>query len=174
MTQPAVIREAVPQDAKALSALGRETFTLEFGYLYTAQNLAGFLDTTYTPDLLQREIAAPDTRMTVAEQGGRLVGYAASGPCKLPVPDMPPQAYELRRIYLIPEAKGQRLGSALLADALRFFRDRNASAVYVGVWSENVRAQAFYRKAGFEKVGEYHFMVGTQADDEWIMRLTGW
>jgi ribosomal protein S18 acetylase RimI-like enzyme len=42
--------------------------------------------------------------------------------------------------------------------------------LYVGVYSENFRAQELYRRYGFEKVGEYHFMVGDHADLEWIMR----
>lgn len=168
------LRRAEPHDAAALSALGRRTFIHEFGHLYAAQDLADYLDGTYTPAIQAQEIAAPDLRVTVVEQGGELTGYAVSGPCKLPVDAMPDGAYELRRIYLSPDMKGNGLGSALLADALDFFREEGASAVYVGVWSENRAAQAFYRKAGFEKIGDYRFMVGNHADAEWIMQLKNW
>lgn len=173
MTAP-LLRKAEPQDAVALSALCRATFIAEFGHLYTERNLNTFLDSSYTCAVQAAEIADAELHVTVVEQHGRLVGYALSGPCVLPVADMPPCAYQLRRIYLLPESTGQGLGMALLGDALAFFREKHASAVYVGVWSENFRAQAFYRKAGFEKVGEHIFMIGEHADEDWILRLKDW
>ena len=42
--------------------------------------------------------------------------------------------------------------------------------IWIGVWSENHRAQAIYSRAGFSKVGDYHFMVGDHRDDEYIFR----
>ena len=50
--------------------------------------------------------------------------------------------------------------------------DARFDHLYVGVYSENFRAQELYRRYGFEKVGEYRFMVGNHADLEWIMRRT--
>jgi ribosomal protein S18 acetylase RimI-like enzyme len=38
------------------------------------------------------------------------------------------------------------------------------------VWSENTRALRFYAEYGFTKLGQYQFMVGDHADQEWIMR----
>lgn len=168
------LRPATEADAAALSKLGRETFTRTFGHLYTQENLTAFLDGVYAPALQLQEIHAPEYRVMLAELEGKLVGYATSGPCKLPIADKHPQAFELYRIYILPEGKGQGIGSALVEDALRFFAESGAPEVYVGVWSENFPAHAFYHKLGFEKVGEYHFMVGNHADDEWIMRLTDW
>ncbi len=42
--------------------------------------------------------------------------------------------------------------------------------IWIGVWSESHRAQAIYSRAGFSKVGDYHFMVGDHRDDEYIFR----
>lgn len=171
MTASSLIRKATAADAAALTTLARKTFCDTFGHLYSAQDLTHFLDTHYTPMLQRQEITAPDNHVMVVEKGSELVGYAQSGRCKLPVEDMPQNAYELQRLYLLPQAKGQGLGSALLQDALAFFRKQDAAAVYVGVWSENYHAQAFYAQHGFEKIAEYHFMVGSHSDDEWIMQL---
>jgi ribosomal protein S18 acetylase RimI-like enzyme len=48
-------------------------------------------------------------------------------------------------------------------------RARGASRLYLGVWRENHRAQRFYARNGFVKVGEYHFPVGAQLDEEDII-----
>jgi RimJ/RimL family protein N-acetyltransferase len=46
---------------------------------------------------------------------------------------------------------------------------RGATQFYLGVFSENHRAQRFYARNGFAKVGEYQFPVGAQMDDEDIL-----
>jgi diamine N-acetyltransferase len=42
--------------------------------------------------------------------------------------------------------------------------------IWIGVWSENYRAQRFYERHGFLKVGEYGFPVGGTLDHEFILR----
>ena len=46
-------------------------------------------------------------------------------------------------------------------------RARGARELWLGVWERNARAQAFYRKHGFRKVGTQIFVVGSdpQTDD---------
>ena len=43
--------------------------------------------------------------------------------------------------------------------------------MYLSVWENNARAQAFYRRYGFEHVGEHKFMVGNTADRDFIWRF---
>lgn len=166
------LRAATPADAEALAALGRDAFKQTFGHLYQPDDLQQFLDGVYAPALQEQEILSPHTYVMLAgDADGALLGYAMTGPCKLPVPHPDEADYELHRIYLLAQAKGQGIGSALLQDALRYCKEKAASAVYVGVWSGNRAAQHFYRKHGFVHIANYHFMVGNQADDEWIMKL---
>ena len=63
--------------------------------------------------------------------------------------------------------QGTGLGRTLFEQALDWFGDRT---VLLGVWSENLKAQRFYTHYGFQKVGEYLFMVGATADPEFILR----
>jgi ribosomal protein S18 acetylase RimI-like enzyme len=42
--------------------------------------------------------------------------------------------------------------------------------LWIGVWSENLGAQRFYARRGFQKVGEYGFHVGRTIDREFILR----
>ena len=48
-----------------------------------------------------------------------------------------------------------------------------ATTMWLGVWERNARAQAFYRKHGFGKVGRQVFVVGSdpQTDDVLLCRL---
>jgi ribosomal protein S18 acetylase RimI-like enzyme len=49
-------------------------------------------------------------------------------------------------------------------------RARGAEQLYLSVFVDNVRAQRFYARYGFEPVGAYAFMVGSHADEDIIMR----
>jgi ribosomal protein S18 acetylase RimI-like enzyme len=42
--------------------------------------------------------------------------------------------------------------------------------MWLGVWERNWRAQAFYRKWGFRRVGEQTFMLGADAQTDWVMQ----
>lgn len=128
----------------------------------------------YMPRLQADEIAYSENQVTLACLGDKVVGYCKSGPCKLPVDNPPQPAYELHRLYLLPEAQGLGTGAALMRDALEFFALKKAASIYISVWSENTNAQKFYRKFGFDVVGHYHFMVGEHADDELILQMQLW
>jgi diamine N-acetyltransferase len=166
----ASLRRATLADAPALAELGAATFTQTFGHLYRPDDLGSFVETSYAPSAYEEFIRDPETASWIAESAdGKPLGYAMAGPCDLPVDDMPARAGELKRIYLLEEAQGAGLGKALLEAVLEWLETR-FDHVYLGVYFENFRAQEIYRRYGFEKVGEYHFMVGNHADPEWIMK----
>jgi ribosomal protein S18 acetylase RimI-like enzyme len=170
MTNHILLRKALPEDAQQLSELGIETFNDHFAYLYSAEDLNNFLKKAYDPSVMKMEIEHPENHIILAYVNGKLAGYAKSGKSKLPVQQPKHPAYELHRLYVQKFAQRMAVGKTLMKDAMQYFERAGANGIYIGVWSGNERAQQFYRKHGFEKVGEYHFMVGNQADDEWIMQ----
>ncbi|MDX2235309.1 MAG: GNAT family N-acetyltransferase [Hyphomonadaceae bacterium] len=163
-------RDAAPSDCDALSALMRETFCETFAHLYRPQDLAAFLAANYTPDRQYAEIIDGETQTRLAVSGGALMGYAQIGPFKLPFDAGPARALELYRLYVRETVQGQGVAAALMTWAMDAMRARAAVHAYLGVWCDNIRAQRFYARYGFEKVGAYKFPVGEALDDEWILR----
>jgi len=172
-TDTYLLREAVPADAAALAALKletfRETFLEDFAIAYPPADLAVFEDESYGLPKVQAELADPTHATWVVETDGKLIAYAHVGPCKLPHPDVQPGELELYQIYLSRAAQGSGLGKRLLTTTMDYMGARSAR-IWLGVWSGNARALAFYSARGFEIVGEYGFRVGTWLDDERIMR----
>jgi ribosomal protein S18 acetylase RimI-like enzyme len=168
----AQIRRAGPDEAEALSAICRATFTETFGHLYPPADLKAFLDGAYAPERLGEELADPDTAVWLAEQDDEVVGYVQAGLCSLPHPGVGKDSGELKRLYLLARAQNGGLGGRLFDAALGWLEARRLKEVWIGVWSENHGAQRFYGRRGFEKVGEYDFAVGLTLDREFILRRT--
>jgi ribosomal protein S18 acetylase RimI-like enzyme len=165
----ATIRTAGPEDAAVLAALGRDTFVDTFAHLYPPQDLAAFLAQSYTPEAFDVFLGRPDQAMWIAETGGEAIGYAHAGACALPHPDVTHDCRELKRLYVRKGGQGGGLGGRLIAEALGWMAAPGRS-LWIGVWSENHGAQRFYARHGFEKVGEYEFIVGETRDREFILR----
>ena len=169
---PITLRPAVPADVPTLSRLAKETFCETFvdGFAvgYAETDLKVFLAASYAPEKVATWLADPAAQVTVAEdEDGRLVGYTHCGANTLPYAGAGPDDRELKRIYVRRETQGTGLGRALMQQALDWLGDHPA---LLGVWSLNLKAQRLYERFGFEKVGEYDFMVGSTADHEFIFR----
>jgi len=166
------LRIPAQKDVPALSRLAEETFCQTFaeGFQigYSPSDLRTFLTASYAQHQVEAWICDPKGQVMIAEDtGGRLVGYTHCGPNTLPYPHAADGDFELKRLYVRRELQGSGVGRALFEQALRWFDQRT---VLLGVWSENLKAQRFYAHYGFQKVGEYTFMVGSTADKEFILR----
>jgi len=86
---------------------------------------------------------------------------------------------EINRIYVSQNHLGSGAGKALMVKALDFARmqvseygpvDQQRRAIlWLGVWEENLKAQRFYERFGFEKVGKHDFRMGETVQTDWIL-----
>lgn len=142
-----LIREPRPADVEALAALHISTWRETYAHALPAD----FFDDAALEQRRQlwTRITAeprPDRAAVVAEIDGAVVGFAVAGP---PLSDEvdPPRPVQLYMIYLAAARHGTGAGQAMLDAVLG---DRPA---YLWVMKDNPRAQAFYRRNGFELDG---------------------
>ena len=164
------IRRANVEDAEQLSALATQTFVETFGHLYPDADLQAFLMEAYAVERSRIVLAHPDYAIWLLEDDGVAVGHAAAGPCGLPHPQVRQGDGELKRLYLLKDRQNSGWGSRLFETALQWLERDGPRTLWIGVWSENFGAQRFYRRYGFDKVGEYGFPVGQSVDRELILR----
>ncbi len=162
------IRRATPADAETLSALGAKTFADTFGHLYPPEDLADFLQ-NHAPALYVGWAADPACLLLIAEQDGTPIGYALSGPCSLPHPEVTAGCGELKRLYVDKAAQGAGAGSLMLDASLDWLQTPGRT-LWIGVWSQNHGAQRLYARHGFSQAGTYEFPVGKTRDHEFILR----
>jgi GNAT superfamily N-acetyltransferase len=118
-----VIRRAGPEDADAVAALFRRSFST-----------LTFLPTLHTADEDRRHFAdvIGKAEVWVADDGARLQGFAAL------TSDM------LEALYVEPDLHGQGFGSALLDHAKRL----RPGGFQLWVFQKNERARRFYKRHG--------------------------
>lgn len=163
------LRLAHLDDAAALADLGRRAFVAKFGHLYSAENLASFLDDTHSLTKVLKELADPEMRIAVIEQDGALASF-----CKiirtstLPTHTAAQSPMELKQLYTDPDLIGRGHGARLMEWALAQAQSSSADEMQLSVYADNPQAQAFYRRFGFEKVADIEFWVGDHCDPEFM------
>lgn len=163
-------RAACTEDADALAAFAADTFVETFGHLYPQEDLAAYLAKSYGAPIQREELADPEMGAWLAVRDGAIVGYAQAGPMDMQAEHAPGDC-ELYRLYVSADAKGAGVAQSLMQCALDWARVRGAAAMWLSVWENNQRAQAFYRRYGFTHMSEHKFMVGQTADRDFIWRL---
>ncbi|HEY7283569.1 MAG TPA: GNAT family N-acetyltransferase [Actinomycetota bacterium] len=128
---------------------------------------AGLVDRSYLDSLSVEERAVrwrewlesppPGMRVWVAEEDGRVLGFASTGPSR--DEEAPPETAEVSTIYLAPELVGTGLGRPLFAHAVEDLRDQGYVRVELWVLTTNDRARRFYEHAGWRADG------GARMDD---------
>lgn len=193
-----LIQDAVAADVEAIVKIGIKTFTLSYGHSMPAEHVQAYLNEAYTQSAISKDLASDQNHFLVAKlntalvaENGKAVGFiqmklGTSEQC-IP-PDVP--MCELHRIYVSSDHFGGGTGQRMMERGLEWARDHllgserldragndvvnqgakeRRAGVWLGVWEENVKAQRFYRRWGFEEIGAHNFNVGGTTHRDIVM-----
>lgn len=155
------IRPAQQGDARPLAELAEYTFREAFGATNSAADMAMHCRQSYGETIQAAEIAASDRLTLLATVDGILAGFTQLRWGAAPECVRAEKPGEILRFYLRGEFHGTGVAAALMDAALAALRERGATTAWLGVWEQNPRAIAFYRKRGFTEVGAQIFVLGT-------------
>lgn len=171
---PASVRPAGAGDAERLADVAAATFELACPPSMSRERIDAFVAEVLSAARFADYLADPGRHLLLAELEGTALGYAmlvAGEPQDLDVRAairLRPTV-ELSKIYVLPRAHGTGAAGALMARALDWAATTGASGVWLGVNQQNERAQRFYAKSGFERVGTKRFLVGGAYEDDYVM-----
>jgi diamine N-acetyltransferase len=168
-TPDLMVRRASLEDASLLAELGARTFSETFAADNTPHDMTAYLAANF--NLAQQTAQLNDRASTflIAEVTGLAVGYAqlhAGAPAEGVAG---PRPIELVRLYVSSEWLGRGVGEALMRACVDEARQTGHGTIWLGVWEQNGRAQAFYRKWDFHAVGEHVFQLGSDAQRDILM-----
>jgi ribosomal protein S18 acetylase RimI-like enzyme len=167
---PIAIRRATVDDAVALAEFGARTFYETFAKDNTVEDMRLHLASAWAPQLQRAEIldAELDT-LLACDTVGRLAGFAQLRAGHAPAGIATVKPVEVLRFYVDQPWQGQGVAGLLMQAVQDQALARGARELWLGVWERNERAQAFYRKHGFRRVGAQIFVVGTDPQTDHVM-----
>ncbi|HEY8104611.1 MAG TPA: GNAT family N-acetyltransferase [Gemmatimonadales bacterium] len=166
------IRRATAADAGRLAELAARTFSDTYAAYNDPADMAAHISARYGEGKQAEELADPASIYIVAELADQLIGYAylvsqeAPGGVALDAP------VEVVRFYVATEWHGRGVAQPLMEECIAEARRRGGRTLCLGVWEENPRAIAFYRKAGFTIVGKTAFHLGSQRQVDHVMAMS--
>jgi diamine N-acetyltransferase len=161
-------RNAGIEDALALNRLFDSVFCETFAHLYRREDLDAFL-ASFTIGDWEAQLGDQAYAFRIAEANGEAVGFAKLGPLKSAIAS-DPSGLMLEQLYVANGHHGSGIARELMDWTLDEARRRGSTALYLTVFIDNQRARRFYERYGFETAGRYDFMVGSQADEDIVMK----
>ncbi|KAI0890669.1 acyl-CoA N-acyltransferase [Annulohypoxylon maeteangense] len=169
------IGEALVSEAAAISLIGTTTFTTTFGYSVPENNLATFLEETYSEKAIEAEIISAQesniSTFVARNNTGAVLGFVQlvrelSDPC---LEGETSSHAELRRLYVDVSTQGLGVGSKLIAAVEERARVEGFKQLWLTVFEENTRTQRLYERLGFVKKGETDFSTGGCIQTDWVL-----
>jgi ribosomal protein S18 acetylase RimI-like enzyme len=167
------VRRAGPADSAVLAEVAAATFALACPPHITQQAIDTFITDVLARECFDDYLADPQRDLFVSVDDGTTTGYAMVVNGEPTDPDVQsavtvrPTA-ELSKIYVLPDHHGAGTSRLLMEAAIDAAQARGAAAVWLGVNQENERAQKFYAKSGFTRVGTKRFLVGDRYEHDYV------
>jgi diamine N-acetyltransferase len=166
------IEKVQNNDLERLQAIGTATFMETFAPHNTEENMRQYLATAFAPEKLAAELAEPHVAYYFACVQGEAVGYLKVNYGRFQTElSSDEDTAELERIYVLQKFHGQEFGLLLLQKAIELGRNAQKKYLWLGVWEKNERAIRFYQKHGFQVFDQHVFVLGDDAQTDWMMRL---
>jgi ribosomal protein S18 acetylase RimI-like enzyme len=167
------VRRADHADVEALAALAALTFPLACPPHTTDDAKAAFIAAHLSEASFTRYLDDPARVIFVAEAEGALAGYTMLVTGEPTDADVAAAVtlrptVELSKCYVHPGAHGAGVAPALMAESIAEATASGARGMWLGVNQLNTRAQRFYGKHGFTRVGVKRFLVGERYEDDYV------
>lgn len=164
------IRQVRPEEATDLAVFGRRLFWEAYQGFTTDEKLESFMDQRYTSSNFLRLVTDSHSPTFLAEDQDWL-GYASVDLNRDRHPSLPEEckpAY-LSLLYVDQRYQGHGTGAKLLENVCHAASKRGCDYLWLSVWKVT-KAPGFYRRMGFEEIGEIAFTYPDGSYDmDWVM-----
>jgi ribosomal protein S18 acetylase RimI-like enzyme len=153
-------RPAEPEDAEAIRTVARRSWERDYPDTVSRETITDTVGEWYASDTVESATADAGTVLLVAESDDEVVGFSHAAI------STGSSAGSILRLYVLPDRRGEGLGSALLSDTIEHLQDRDCDRIEAMVLAENDAGNGFYLGAGFERVGTEETSVGDERHEE--------
>ena len=142
-------------------------FDFRYATIDDIENIAAIelasMSNPWKADAYQEAIGSDHAFVMVAEQGGKIAGFA--------VFYLTPPESELPDIVVSKEYRGQGLGRMLLTRCFEELRAKSIETIFLEVRVSNAPARTLYEHLGFESIGTRKYFYSNPTEDALCMRI---
>ena len=138
--------------AGELAELQATTFREAYAGVHTRENIEAYIGANYTMAVAEADLSANETVCCLGLVDSAAFGYYLIKHVDCPMA-LDSSSSELKQIYVLSSEYGRGLGHSLYQHAIEAIASAGRKWVWLCVSDVNYRAQAFYRKLGFSKLG---------------------
>ncbi|MEL6131875.1 MAG: GNAT family N-acetyltransferase [Bacteroidota bacterium] len=165
------IRSAEESDIPLLVDAAKKMFVDTFSQHYTGKPFFDeYVAQAYTLENFQAAFGDPDQLFWIVWDEHKLAGFVQLAEHRLPDCIKAQDGLEIKRFYIFQAYHGKGIAQQLMKKCIQKAESEAYPVMWLGVWPQNDRAIAFYRKFGFEVCGDHPFILGTETEIDWVMK----
>jgi diamine N-acetyltransferase len=156
--------------AALLAQLGGSTFYETFAPHNDAADMEAYISKTYSVKAIQENLKKEDVLYFAAYNQETDIGYLKLIK-NVQIPLLQGSILEIEKIYVRQEAQGTGVAAKLMEQAIKTAKELTFNELFLGVWQENERAIAFYKKFGFKIFDTRQFQLGQRLCEDYLLHL---
>lgn len=165
------IRPVRENEIQILSTIASQTFFDTYAAFNTMKDMEHYLSENFSHGALRAQLENPDSFFYFAELDKAIVGYIKLNKGTAQTDSKLENALEIERIYVVNNFQGMKIGNQLVHRTIELARSLGSSAIWLGVWDRNVKAIEFYLKSGFVEFAQHTFIIGTDPQNDVLMKF---
>ena len=148
------ISEAAISDIKQIQKIVHITWPITYGEILTKEQLAYMLDLFYSDEALTGQLVKKEQLFYMIDEGETNIGFIG-----IEHNYKGKAVTKIHKIYLLPETQGKGIGKRVIEEIEKLGLEHNSQALSLNVNRFNT-ALGFYKKIGFEIIGEVDLDIG--------------
>ena len=165
------ISKCTIDNISSIKYISELTFRETFAEGNTEEDMKQYSLQHFNYNTIKNEIETPGSHFFLAELNGVIAGYMKINFNSAQTEKGYDNSLEIQRIYIAKKFKNNHIGSLLIDKAIDIGQKSNLDYIWLGVWEYNYSAQQFYVAKGFYKCSEHIFVLGTDKQTDYIMKL---
>lgn len=158
-------------EIESLLQISIKTFFDTFSHLNSEINMQAYLNSNLTEQKLMNELNTPGSEFYFVLVDDKQAGYLKINTGLAQTELREERGMEIERIYVLQEYQGKKIGQFLLDNSINMAKEQKKAYLWLGVWEDNNKAIAFYKKNGFEPFDSHTFKLGDEVQTDIMMKL---
>ncbi len=144
-------------DANSLSELAKKIYIPHYPYLWNEGGVDWYINEyAYPVEKIEHEIMDPNNIHFIVYQQSEAVGYLKININAKANGKIVEEVMELERIYIDIKKIQNNIGTIMMKHVLEVAKQHNKNSIQLKAMDSAEKALSFYKKLGFEIVGEYN------------------